>query len=277
MFLKFLQAVGNLIAKWGIAVLVGFWTYELLFHPSATPWSSSGAAYIYVAALFGVSSIASRHEKQLLNVAYQVFAIGVLSHFALLPDDPALGAGTIKLAVAACVAFVALMFFLLSFPTLLATSPRIGPQKELATRIYRAVLGALLVALPVGGALPYVVYASGTPGAAARVGWSPYGYALFFVAVFSGTLAILLVPPVKSLPRPRFERWQRFLPWPVGAFLLWGAIEVHLRGRGWTIYLLSLITFVGTCVTVYRALQLLKIPQEGQTTVSKGVSDIPSG
>jgi len=270
MFLKIAKAVAKFIGRWAIFVLLVAWTYDRAFRPALAPWSSFGATYIFIAALFGASSIASRHERELLNVAYQVFLIGELSHFALSPGHLALGTEAVKLAVAACVAFVGLVFFLLSFPTLLATSPRTGPQRELAVRIYWAVLGAFFVAVPVGGALPYTAYSTSAAAMAVRLGWSPYGYALFFVAVFSGTLGILLVPPVKSLPRPRLDGLQRFLPWPVGAFLLWGALEVHLSGRGWTIYLLSLIAFVGSCITVYRALQLVKIPPEAQTRVSKG-------
>lgn len=275
MSIKTAKVLGRIIGRWAIVILLVLWTYDSLFPSSGMAWSISGATYIYLAALFGVSSIASRHEREFLSVAYQSFLIGMLSHLALSRVQVVFRTTTIGLAAAACIAFVALTFFLLSLPSLRATSPSTGSQRELAVRIYWAAFGALLVAIPVGGALPYVVLESGTPGAAARVGWSPYGYALLFVAVFSVTLAILLVPPVKSLPRPELEGWRKYLPWAVLAFLALAALEDYLARRSWVVFFMSLVAFAGVCVAIYRAFQFVSCAPKGQVAASPCAPDVP--
>lgn len=257
-FSKSARSIWKNIPGWGFGVLIAAWTYDCFVHTSSGSGPVSGTAFILVAALLGAFSISSRHERKLLNAAYQTFLIGLLGYLDVSRAPMALGRGAIGLAVGCCVLFLALVFSMLSFPVLLAKPPHTGPQWDLSVHIYRACFAAILVGLAIGVALPYTVFESRSAGAALRVGWGAYGYALFFVAVFSGTLGILLVFPEKSLSRPRLEGPRKYLPFLVLAFLLWGAFEQYLRGHGWTLFLLSLIAFMGTCAASYRALQRIK-------------------
>ncbi len=188
---KILWWVGKFIVRWSIGFLLLGWALYSLFHDSSLLRASSGITFISIAALLGAFSVSTQHEWKILNGAFQVFLVGLLSYFAPWHAGTSFGYWAVVLAVGACLLFVALVFGLLSFPVLLATSPRTGPQRELGTRIYWACFAALLVALAIGGALAYTAYS--TSGSAIRMGWGPYSYALFFVGVFSGTLAILLL------------------------------------------------------------------------------------
>ncbi len=211
-----------------------------------------GAGFLYccLAGYLAILSNVPTFQTRLLNAAYLAFLLGLLNYFATSEGSRSLGSHQVLLGVGACIVYGALLSVLIWRPVLpdsgIPVAPRLRPQ---ARRLFMATAIALQFGSGISLALVFAQYWIKAEGGNPFLRWNAFQYAMLFIALFSGILAVILLwPPLHA--RLRLVDFAKAFAVIVGVLCAAALIEYEFRSD-WQLFVLSSAAFAGAYLSFW--------------------------